>query len=251
VGALGQIYMRLAPWLNVANWPRLAVALPQFTHDLITYRRTEPLRLRDLYPMLLDRSDSAGTARGHYFHQDLWTASRVFASKVARHIDVGSRVDGFVAHCAVFTTVLYVDVRALPPVPNVRSVVGTVTALPFATNSIPSLSCLHVLEHIGLGRYGDPVDPAGTRRGVAELIRVLAPGGNLYVGMPTGRERVCFNAHRVLAPASILKLFAELRLADSAVVDDAGMLHDAADPLTFAASEYACALLHFRKPPTK
>jgi SAM-dependent methyltransferase len=247
MGALGQLYLRIAPWLNVANWGRLAAAVPRFTRDLTAYRRLAPVPLGDLYPMLLDRSESAGVATGHYFHQDLWVARLVYASRTATHVDVGSRVDGFVAHCAVFTRVIYVDMRPLPHVPNVRSITGTVTALPFASRSIDSLSCLHVLEHIGLGRYGDPIDPLGTERGCAELTRVLAPGGHLYIGIPIGRERVCFNAHRVHAPATVLRYFAGLRLSASAVVDDSGNLRDPADPLAFADAEYACALLQFHK----
>jgi SAM-dependent methyltransferase len=247
MSALGQLYSRVAPWLNLANLAHLVAGVPRFVRDYATYGRLEPLRLRDIYPMLLDWYESAGVASGHYFHQDLWAARKVFASGIQPHVDVGSRVDGFVAHCAVFTRVMYLDVRPLPPVANVISIAGSVTALPFADGSLQSVSCLHVLEHIGLGRYGDPIDPTGTRRGCAELARVLAPQGHLYIGIPIGRERVCFNAHRVHAPATILEYFRPLRLQDSAVVDDCGLLHDPADPRVFAMADYACALLHFTK----
>ena len=67
----------------------------------------------------------------------------------------------------------------------------------FETGSVDSLSCLHTIEHVGLGRYGDPIDPEGWVVAVRELARILAPGGRLYLGTPIGRERVCFNSERV------------------------------------------------------
>jgi hypothetical protein len=34
-----------------------------------------------------------------------------------------------------------------------------------------SLSCLHALEHFGLGRYGDPIDPRGHEKGITRWRR--------------------------------------------------------------------------------
>ena len=62
-------------------------------------------------------------------------------------------------------------------------------------------------EHIGLGRYGDPLDPLGTRKAAAELQRVLAPGGQLLFSLPVGRPRVEFNAHRVHDPHEVASWF--------------------------------------------
>jgi len=52
--------------------------------------------------MLTDRFDPGGDASGHYFHQDLIVARRIFERDPRKHVDVGSRIDGFVAHLAVF-----------------------------------------------------------------------------------------------------------------------------------------------------
>ena len=193
---------------------------------------------------------SAGSASGHYFHQDLWAARKVHASGVAEHIDVGSRVDGFVAHVAAFADVVYVDLRPLEARghEHIKARVGTVLGLPFADRSVRSLSCLHVIEHVGLGRYGDPLDPDGSRKALAELQRVVAEGGSLYLGVPVGRERVCFNAHRVLAPRTIVRALDELTLVEFSAVNDAGDLVRDARPDDFETADYGCGLYHFIRP---
>ena len=87
---------------------------------------------------------------------------------------------------------------------NFDSKKGTILSMPFKDNSIPSLSCLHVAEHIGLGRYGDPLDPLGTKKTTKELSRVLVPNGNLYFSVPIGKPRLCFNAHRIHSTQQII-----------------------------------------------
>ncbi|MFN9811666.1 MAG: DUF268 domain-containing protein [Deltaproteobacteria bacterium] len=247
---LARFVMRqVAPFSDLRALPATLAEVPWFLRSRRDYRSrtSEPVPWLDTYPAFLDRRASAGTAKGHYFHQDLWAARKVHASRVEDHVDVGSRVDGFVAHCACFTSVTYVDIRPLEArVPNLRSRVGSVVALPFADRSVRSLSCLHVVEHVGLGRYGDPLDPEGASKAMRELARVLAPGGDLYFGVPVGRERVCFNAHRVFAPRTVVAAFSGLELASFAAVDDAGDLVDPADLDVIARSEFACGLFHFR-----
>ena len=46
--------------------------------------------------------ESAGESQGHYFHQDLLVANQIFLNSPERHIDIGSRIDGFVARVAAF-----------------------------------------------------------------------------------------------------------------------------------------------------
>lgn len=237
--------------LDLRRLPSTVAGLPWFARSWRAYESLggEHLRARDAMPCLTDRAEGAGSASGHYFHQDLWAARKVHASGVAEHVDVGSRVDGFVAHVAAFCDVVYVDLRPLEAAghPSIRARVGTVLALPFEARAVRSLSCLHVIEHVGLGRYGDPLDPRGSLKALAELQRVVAPGGDLYVGVPIGRERVCFNAHRVLSPRTVLAALDELALVEFSAVDDAGALVRDARPADFEQADYSCGLFHLTR----
>jgi hypothetical protein len=123
-----------------------------------------------------------------------------------------------------------------------------VEGLPLGDAAASSLSCLHVAEHVGLGRYGDALAPDGTRRACAELSRVLAPGGALYFSVPVGTPRVCFNAHRIHAPRQIIAYFAGLELAEFSVVDDDYRLVRDADPETAENLSYGCGMFLFRRP---
>jgi SAM-dependent methyltransferase len=178
----------------------------------------------------------------HYLHQDAWAARELHARGVEEHVDVGSRIT-FVAGIAAFTRVTFVDIRPLDTeVPGLTSVAGSVLSLPFSDGSLGSLSCLHVAEHIGLGRYGDPLDPAGTRKAALELARVLAPGGTLLFALPVGEPRTNFNAHRVHDPREVPGLFPGLRLDAFAAVDDAGCFRPDARPDDLAGASWSCGM---------
>ena len=166
-----------------------------FLSDLLRYRRAQTsnsIPIASLWPIYKDRFRSAGSF-GQYFHQDLWAARKILAARPARHVDVGSRIDGFVAHCLVFMDVEVVDIRPLPSPPRGLSFIeADATEMKgFANDSIPSLSSLNAAEHFGLGRYGDAIDPEGHVKFMKSLQRVLAPGGTLYFSVPVSdRERV-------------------------------------------------------------
>ena len=185
----------------------------------------------------------------HYFLQDLWAARRVYERRPASHLDVGSRLDGFVAHLLTFMPVTVVDIRPLAHPPAgltfVRGDALTLAEIP--TDSAESLSSLHTVEHFGLGRYGDPIDPAGWRRGLAALARVLRPGGTLYLSVPVGRQRLEFNAQRVFHPRTVPDALAPLQLTHFAAIGDDGVLADPADPDDYAMAVNACGLYELTK----
>jgi SAM-dependent methyltransferase len=228
--------------------------LPRFVRQAAEYRRQPdgrfPLTLGDLEPILTDFAAEAGIARGHYFHQDLWAARRIFARQPRQHVDIGSRIDGFVAHVLTFMPVTVVDIRPLEStVDGLTFVRGDMCRLDgFATGSVESLSCLHAIEHVGLGRYGDPVDARGWRVAIRELARILAPGGRLYLGTPIGRERLCFNSQRVFSPATVINALPDLQLLAFAAVDDDDRFVANASPDAFADARNACGLFEFTKP---
>ena len=123
---------------------------------------------------------------------------------------------------------------------------GNILELPFAASSVESLSCLHVAEHIGLGRYGDPLDPEGTKKAARQLERVLAGGGHLYFALPVGTSRVCFNAHRVHNPEAIREFFRALELVEFSGVHDDGRFVERIGLTEFKESDYACGMFLFR-----
>jgi len=147
------------------------------------------------------------------------------------------------------TNVVFVDIRPLRAcVKSLAMVAGSIVALPFRDDSVVSLSCLHVAEHVGLGRYGDPLNPAGTTDAARELSRILAPGGDLYFSVPVGRSRVEFNAHRIFTPAQVIDMFPELELQSFSAEDDSGAYIEDADPAAFGDASYACGMFWLRKP---
>ena len=221
---------------------RASRGLMFFVRDLLAYRRqpgAEPLAFADMMPALHDRV-SAHELDAHYFYVNAWAARRIGALDPRRHVDIGSQAV-LAAILSASVPVVFVDYRPLRArLAGLRLVAADVLRLPFMDASVPSLSCLHVAEHIGLGRYGDPIDPAGTRKAAAELSRVLAPGGSLFFALPVGRPRVAFNAHRVHAAATIVEYFPSLTLREFSGVDDRGRYAEHVRIDAFAADEYAC-----------
>jgi SAM-dependent methyltransferase len=207
--------------------------------------------ITDLYPVFEDFRLAAGSASGHYFHQDLLVAQFIQAASPSRHIDVGSRVDGFVAHVASFRPIEVIDIRPMPP--SEHRNIAFLQADIMRPNAdldacTDSLSCLHVLEHLGLGRYGDPVDPQGHRKGLDALARMVRPGGRLYVSSPVGARRVCFNAHRVFDPDDFPAWLEDrMTLERFDFVDDAGSLHLQQDHRRIPGMQYGCGIYTFRR----
>lgn len=237
-------------WVGVAVDPQRLLALrhlPRYAADLVRFRKAGGVAaFRDSFPQLADVSATT-PFDPHYFHQGAWIARRLAASKPAQHVDVGSSVLTMSVLSAHVPTV-FVDYRPLAVRhAGLSCIAGDISHLPFADGAIASLSCLHVIEHVGLGRYGDPIDPGGARKAAQELQRVVAPGGRLYLSTPIGRERVCFNAHRVSAVATVRAWFDALTLARFSFVGDDRQLHDDVSPDSVPALNYGCGFFEFHK----
>jgi len=224
-----------------------ALTHPWFLRDLSRYREMGgTAKLSDLHPMLHEKTEETPLDPS-YFYQAVWAAKRIHSAAPERHVDVGSDAE-FVGILTAFAPVDFIDIRPLPvTLDNLTNMAGTVLDLPFEDRSVVSLSCMHVIEHIGLGRYGDPLDPLGTSKAAAELQRVLATGGNLYVSVPTGAPRTEFNAHRVLSTEEILEAFADLSLVSFSIMDDDCVFHDNVPPAGWDAERYACGMFHFTR----
>jgi len=183
----------------------------------------------------------------HYFYQGAWLARELVKKTPKNHTDIGSSVLT-IGVISAFVPTTFVDFRpAQTDLSGLSSVSGNILYLAFPDASLDSLSCLHVIEHIGLGRYGDPIDTEGSKKAAVELQRVLVTGGRLYLSVPVGRERVCFNAHRVHAIKSVLAMFLEMKLVSFSLVDDESRFHVNTSIQAADALSYGCGLFVLEK----
>jgi SAM-dependent methyltransferase len=200
-------------WLNreIASWN-------SFWQDYKVYSRLssgkKQFLINNLYPCIYDKTTFT-PMEPIYFYQDTWAFERILQQKPLFHIDIGSQ-HTFVAFLSKVIPLMMVDIRPLDlPLDTLTFKEGSILDLPFESNSIESLSSLCVVEHIGLGRYGDPLDPDGTEKAVTELKRVLKPDGNLYISLPLDDEsKVYFNAHRAFSEKYLFDLFRPLKILD-------------------------------------
>ena len=211
-----------------------------------------------LYPCLGDRYEEGGSASGHYFHQDLYVAQLIYDAQPQRHIDIGSRIDGFVSHVAVFRDIEVFDIRPLTTrAKNIHFcqldlMEGYDAGL---DNCTDSLSCLHALEHFGLGRYGDPIDYNGHQKGFRNLARMVKPQGRFYFSTPISKtQRFEFDGQRVFSLPYLLAMAEKekLEVMSFAYVDDAGSLRigvnwDSSEARQTYGLSYGCGILELRK----
>lgn len=235
---------------------RGVIETPKYLVNLWTFlsmtRRLEVkspnVKFADLRPTFGDRAANAGNL-GAYFYQDLWAAKKIFSAMPLRHVDIGSRIDGFIGHLLVFRNVEVIDLRPVrSEIPGLNFVQSDATNLDgIDSDSLESISCLHAAEHFGLGRYGDQVDPLAPKKFFKSLIRVLRLGGSLYLSLPIGVERVSFDAHRVFSVSTILEEFTDLELVEfSAFSKKYGFVENADNKRTVK-DRLQVGLFHFIK----
>jgi SAM-dependent methyltransferase len=180
------------------------------------------------YPILLDKEDQSGKARGQYFYQDLYIANLIFKANPVRHVDIGSRIDGFVAHVASFRPIEVFDIRPLPnDIQNVSFVqADLMNPIEDMKECTDSLSCLHTIEHFGLGRYNDPIDVDGHLKGLESMYQLLKKDGIFYFSTQIGPDTLAFNAHRIFSIQYLLDLFVDkYELLSFSYIDDFDKLH--------------------------
>lgn len=203
-----------------------------FIRDFIILKRklksNKDFKVSSFYPCLMDKSDSAGTISGHYFHLDLLIAQQIYFANPTDHIDIGSRIDGFVAHVASFRKINIIDIRDLVSNQKNFKFIKLNVCDPLKSNYFEitdSLSCLHAIEHFGLGRYGDPIDAEAHLKAIDNFYNMLKPNGSFYFGTPIGPQRIEFNAHRVFSIKYLLNVFSNrFKIEDFYYVNDSGDL---------------------------
>lgn len=207
------------------------------------------LKWENRYPCLYDKTSTTGFDR-HYIFHPAWAIRKIAEINPQLHIDIASTIQ-FSTLLSAFIDARFYDYRVVDfNLKGFKSGFADLTKLNFENNSIKSLSCMHVVEHIGLGRYGDEMDPDGDLKAVAELKRVLAPGGSLLFVVPVGNPRIMFNAHRIYSYDMVLDMFPELNLREFALIPDNaiddGWITNPSKELTDS-QKYGCGCFWFTK----
>jgi hypothetical protein len=207
------------------------------------------------FPILDEKYSESGAMKSHYFQQDLLVARKIFEKGPLRHIDIGSRIDGFVAHVATFRQIEVFDIRPLEnSIKNIVFCQADLMKLPESLiECCDSLSSLHVIEHFGLGRYGDPIDKDGHIKAIHNLHKMLKKDGTFYFSTPIGSQRIEFNAHRVFNVSYLLKLFSsKFEVVCFDYVDDKGNLYENVelkdqDIFNNYGCSYGCGIFELKK----
>lgn len=226
--------------------------IPGYVKDLINFKKMNG-KINSFFPILGEHTQKSSSLNDHYFQQDLIVAQYIFKDEPILHVDIGSRIDGFVSHVASFRKIEVFDIR------NNKIKINNIffNKLDLQKeidkkylNYTDSLSCLHTIEHIGLGRYGDSIDPYGYLVAYKNLIKILSPGGKLYISFPISETmNVYFNAHRTFPPKEILSWSNEVELVNFDFIDDKGNLHLKIDLNNekFSNLVYGCGIYTFIK----
>jgi SAM-dependent methyltransferase len=213
-----------------------------------------PVPKGDVNAQLSDRTETTPIDR-HYTYHPAWAARVLAKTRPAKHVDISSILH-FSSLISAFVPIEFYDIRPAPlHLDGLHVGAADLNNLPFENDSISSLSCMHVLEHVGLGRYGDPLDPDGDLKAISQLIRVLAPGGDLLVAAPVGHPRVVFNAHRVYDHEAFARYFLPLELIEFALIKEHGSgALNGSDGLIYnppaelvREQDYGCGCFWFRK----
>lgn len=186
----------------------------------------------------------------HYIYHPAWAARVLAKNKPSRHVDISSSLS-FSTIVSAFIQVDFYDYRpALIGLDNLRSNYGDLMRLPFSDGELQSVSCMHVIEHVGLGRYGDPQDIDGDVKALSELKRIIKPGGDLLLVVPVGMPKIVFNAHRIYTYKQIIDYFSGYELKDFSLITDSGSTEGIiknASPELVGQQQYGCGCFWFRK----
>lgn len=180
--------------------------IPRFIHTYHEFTRSFD-GLITLKPCLHDWFEAGGDANNEYFLQDLYVARLIRQAQPDKHMDIGSRVDGFVANVASFREVEVIDIRPIQSnIDGIRFRQADIMDPYYSQTALTdSLSCLHAFEHFGLGRYGDKVNSEGYKQALHNIASLIVKCGVFYLSVPVGREKVEFNAHRIFDPVKLTK----------------------------------------------
>lgn len=218
----------------------------RYFKTLLKYKKLEHIEFINTFPIIFENS-IVTKIDPHYYYQSYWAFKHIHANNPKLHIDVASQLD-LSRYLSVLHNVIFIDIRPINVnIEKLQCKKGSILQLPFNNRSCLSISTLHVIEHIGLGRYGDDLDAAGHIKAARELTRVLDINGTLYLSTLIGKPKVCFNAHRIFSPSYVVELFSDLMLVNFSVIDDLGRFIENTTPNDYENAEYSCGLFIFKK----
>jgi SAM-dependent methyltransferase len=220
-----------------------------FTYKKIDKEKRFSISPKNFYPQVKDKTILTGFDR-HYVYHTSWAARKVKEINPKKHIDISSSL----YFCGILSAFIDVDFYDYRPaklnLSGLKSLEGDLHKLPFESNSIESLSCMHTIEHIGLGRYGDPIDSQGDIKAINELKRVVKVDGNLIFVTPVGQPKIEFNAHRIYSYEQIISYFKDFELKEFSLIPeyekDGGIITNA-NPELVKKEKYACGCFVFVK----
>lgn len=230
--------------------------LSRFKRELGEFRKSEAqtttrftIKDEDLFPCVHDNTSETGFDRHYVFHV-AWACRVVKQINPKVHIDFSSSLH-FCTTLSAFIPVQFYDIRpANLDLDGLESLKGDLTKIEFPDNRVESLSCMHSVEHVGLGRYGDPIDYDGDLKAIRELKRVVRPGGSLLFVTPVGKSRIQFNAHRIYSYDQVMEYFSGFDLKEFSLVPDneadGGLIRNATKEMSDK-QRYGCGCFWFIK----
>ena len=225
--------------------------IPLVFSDYLKYKKLDTnkrfnILLKDFYPQIKDRTIKTNIDT-HYIYHTSWAARKVKEINPAKHVDISSSL----YFCGIISTFIPIDFYDYRPadlkLSNLTSKYADLNKLPFPDNSIYSLSCMHTVEHVGLGRYGDPIDPDGDLKAINELKRVLVKNGSLLFVVPVGQPKIEFDAHRIYSYEQILEYFQDLTLKEFSLITDNGDFIENSTKEKVQEQKYGCGCFWFIK----
>lgn len=232
------------------RFPKKTLRLVEYIKEYNKFRSAKDQRFeiafQDIYPCLTDKIRTTPFDH-HYTYHPAWAARILAKTKPELHADFSS-ILYFGTMLSAFIPVKFFDYR--PANIQLKGWEGSfadLCKLNIADNSFSSVSCMHTVEHIGLGRYGDPIDAEGDVKAIKELIRVTDTGGDILFVTPVGKPRIEFNAHRIYSYELILQQFTNCKLEEFSLIPDNGGLIENADPKLIKEQNYGCGCFWFKK----
>ncbi len=237
-------------YMNIIKRFKFRKAFCNFKAQNLTTKSRFKVQWSDRYPCLNDKTAAPSFDRHYVFHT-AWAARILADIRPEYHVDISSSLY-FCSIVSAFVPVRFYDYRPTDlRLDNLASGAADLLNLPFPNDSVRSMSCMHVVEHVGLGRYGDPLDPDGDLKAIAELTRSLSPGGNLLFVVPVGKQKLAFNAHRIYMAEEVISYFPSLELLEFALIPDnpnVGGLLRKANPSLANEQTYGCGCFWFNRP---